>query len=225
MKDIPVSVILEQSQRYTNSQLKYLYDENITLTPMAKHSIKKLYTKAESLGDETVMDILVNKYDMLAIFDDDVSGLPQVTKESTDKAFKDIYELIKKINPYDDEVSIAKRDNSIKKYNKKGYRNRRYGGNVFRDCFKEIDGKMTFCIRKYLYKTSTENVRNIAKLLDIDKGKLTILFPELIELILEEKLLNRTLLRYLRLVPDPCPIPLEDIVDMEQGKTQMVKRW
>ena len=107
--DIPISVVLEQSQRYTKNQLRYLYEDVDTSKPAIRHGIKLLYEKAENFNDEFTITLLTNKYDMFTLFESDLSGLPQVTKEQTDKAFEDIYEMIKTVNPYDDDYIIRKR--------------------------------------------------------------------------------------------------------------------
>ena len=221
--DIPISVVLEQSQRYTKNQLRYLYEDVDTSKPATRRGIKALYEKAERFNDEFTTTLLVNKYDMLAMFESDLSGLPQVTKEQTDKAFEDIYEMIKKINPYDDDYIITARDNYLTKIANSGVRKRRYGSTSFRTCFKETDKGVFFSIKSYLYKTRTETVRMLARALECPKDIQSKIFPELIEWCLKQPFVEQELLSILRLSPDVPPIPLEDIVDMENGKIKMVK--
>ena len=222
--DIPLSVVLEQSQRYTKNQLRYLYEDVDTSKPTIRHSIKLLYDKAESLNDEFTMTLLCNKYDMFSIFENDLSGLPQVTKQQTDKAFKDIYNMIKNINPYDDDYIIRKRDAEIAKHYENNKRKKRlYGSHSFRTCFKETDKGVFFSMKSYLYKTRTENVRMLARALNCPKDIQASIFPELIDWCLKQPFVEQEILALLRLCPDRPSIPLEDIVDMEKGKIKMVK--
>ena len=222
--DIPISVVLEQSQRYTKNQLRYLYEDVDTSKPAIRRGIKTLYEKAERFNDEFTTTLLVNKYDMLAMFESDLSGLPQVTKEQTDKAFEDIYEMIKKINPYDDDYLIKKREAAIARtYEDNTRKKRRYGSTSFRTCFKETDKGVFFSIKSYLYKTRTETVRMLARALECPKDVQSKIFPELIEWCLKQPFIEQEILSILRLSPDVPPIPLEDIVDMEKGKIKMVK--
>lgn len=223
-ENIPISVVLEQSQRYTRNQLRYLYEEVDFSNSSIRHGIKLLYDRAEKLNDEFTMTQLSNKYDMFALFERDISGLPQVTKEDTDKAFSEIYQMIKKINPYDDEYLIGRRRYELNRAtkDKKGTK-RLYGSKRLRSCFKETKDGVYFSIRTYLYKTRTETVRMVAKALDCPKEVHARTFPELIEWCLKQPLLEEEILAILRLYPDSIPIPLEDIVDMEKGKIKMVR--
>lgn len=222
--DIPISVVLEQSQRYTKNQLRYLYEDVDISKPSIRHGIKLLYEKAENFKDEFTTTLLANKYDMFALFESDLSGLPQVTKEQTDKAFEDIYEMIKTVNPYDDDYIIRKREATIaRNYEDKKRRKRLYGSHSFRTCFKETDKGVFFSIKSYLYKTRTETVRMLARALECPKDIQSKIFPELIEWCLKQPFIEQEILSILRLSPDVPPIPLEDIVDMENGKIKMVK--
>ena len=220
--EIPMSVVLEQSQRYTASQMKILYSEQTRTDRMFKDSVRKLYEKADKCGDDVAINILCSKYDMIAVFEKDLSGLPQVTAEQTDKSFKEIYEMIKSINPYSDDVVIRKRRVALKKNYGKD-RKRRYGSNVFCTCFKETDHGVYFSLRSYLYKTSTTNIKMIAKALDRPKEVLTYIVPDLINWCLKQPLVKEEVISFLRLYPDGRPIPLEDIVDMENGKIKVIK--
>lgn len=164
-KDVPASVVIEQSQRYTNQQMRLIYEDDIVLDMYTKRSIKLLYEKAESLNDETTTSLLAQKYDMMAIFERDISGLPQVSNEQVDVAFEDIYEFIKDINPYSDSFIINRRNADITKLNKNP-RNRTYGSHVFKTCFKKTKDGVFFSMKSYLYKTSTETVRCLARMLN-----------------------------------------------------------
>ena len=220
--NIPASVILEQSQNYTQRQMRFLYEDNIDLQPSVRVAIKNLYAKAEKLEDNFTMSILESKYDLISIFERDISGLTQVSKESTEMAFKEIFQFIKKINPYDDETIINRRAYHITKCTKKP-RNRVYGSISFRTCFKKTEDGVIFSIKSYLYKANHETLDMLLTSLICPKDVLTKVFPEKIEWCLQQKRLEKELLMVLRMFPGPFPIPLEDIVDMENGKIKMVK--
>ena len=218
--EIPPSIILEQTQKYTPRQMRYLYEKVDANHGSTRKAIKDLFDKAEKLQDELVLTILTEKYDMLSIFERDLSGLPQVTKESTDKNFKDIYKLIKTINPYDDQVIINQRSHFIEKCNKKP-RKRRYGSNKFCCCFKETKDGIVFSIKSYLYRTTSDVIKILAESLICEKSLLSKTFPEIVDWILHQKRLEKELLCLLRRYPDNFPIPLVDIVDMEKGVIKM----
>lgn len=220
-KDIPIAKVLEQSQRYTNRQMKYLY-EDVKMNPMVARGIKNLYEKAERLHDDLVMEIIENKYDMFALYDKDLSGLPEVNEETTRKHFDEIYEMIKKINPYDDQVIILQRENSIKR-SRGGIRNRRHGSNAFMCCFKKVRGQWYFGIKSYLFKTSTDVVRKLAEVLNCEPSLKTKVVPEIIDWCVRQNGVEKELLKILRTFPDDYPIPLEDIVDMENGEIRMYR--
>ena len=63
----------------------------------------------------------------------------------------------------------------------------------------------------------------LARALECSKDVQSKIFTELIEWCLKQPFIEQEILSILRLSPDVPPIPLEDIVDMENGKIKMVK--
>lgn len=223
INEIPLAIVLEHSQKYTPAQMQILYGDVSRDDGRYKLQIKNLYEKADKLNDNAAMEILSSRYDMTAIFENDISGLPQVTKEQTDKAFDEIYNEIKKINPYVDQYQINKRDMRIRKLYSDNKRRRMHGSTTFQSCFKIVDNKVYFSLRSYLYKTSTENVKMIARAMECPKEVLTYIVPDLIDWCLKQPFIKEEVISFLRLFPDNKPIPLEDIVDMENGKIIIIK--
>lgn len=221
--DIPISVILEQTSRYTPSQMKLLYEDNIDLNKYNANQIKILYRKAEGLHDETTLKIITDKYDMFSIFEDDLSGLPNVSVDDTEKSFEEIYEFIKSINPKCDMKLINKRNKRIEKITKKKREHRRYGSSIFRTCYKTNGNKVIFSMKSYLYKTTPANVYKIADMLECPTKVKASIFPEIVDWILIQKDVKETIVIFLRKMPDRCPIPLEDVVDMENGKITLTE--
>lgn len=80
--DAPMSVMLEQSTRYTTRQLILLHGD-ITMLETEPRDIEiiKLYDKAFRLNDVNALTCIVNKYPINMILQGKNNGLPESTEE------------------------------------------------------------------------------------------------------------------------------------------------
>ena len=80
---------------------------------------------------------------------------------------------------------------------------------------------MIFHIRTYLYRCDGETVRKIATLLDCPSDIKYGLIPTLIDWILKQPKVKSVTLAVLKTIPDKKPMPLEDVIEIEQGIVEM----
>lgn len=214
---IPISTMLEMTQRYRPKELEIIYDPDFDGEEY-KNRVVQLYKKADRLNDWVVLNILVEKYDMASIMSFDYSGLPESTLEEANQSFEEIYEFIKKIVPTY-EVSKMKHRNYARKNMGQV---RQVGGRHMRTCFTtDKDGNPIFHIRKYLFITNSDNVRKIATKLDCPKDIWCGLITDLIEWCCKQEKIKEATLELLMTFPDTESMPIEDVSDMLVGLTQI----
>ena len=98
--ETPISVIPEQSTKYTPRQLILLHGDVETLKHQpTDYEITNLYDKAYRLNDVNALTCIVNRFPINLILQGKNNNLSESTKEETKRSFDEIYDLIKTINP------------------------------------------------------------------------------------------------------------------------------
>lgn len=218
MKEIPVGKLLELSETYTTKQLKLLFDDSINGDDK-KHEILTLYNKACDLNDRYVIDILLNKYNMMDIMRFDNLDLPESTQEEANESFKELYAFIKSIVP---SFKIKQMKSTMVQRKDRGF-NRVYGGQKFHYCYTfKSNGQAIFHIRNYLYRTKSDNVRKVAEMLDCPNDIKSGLIIDLIEWILKQPLAKTKVMDLINTYPDYPSLPPQDVVEMELGIIEVV---
>ena len=100
------SKLTELSKRYSVKQIAAIYDPDFDVKDT--HTISSTYKKADKLNDHEVINLLHQKYDMMAILDFDSSGLPESTMEEANRSFEEIYKFVNEV------VHEAHLDRSLK---------------------------------------------------------------------------------------------------------------
>ena len=97
---------------------------------------------------------------MMAILDFDSSGLPESTMEEANRSFEEIYKFVNEVVPKAQLTNSKARWSNRKTFNSE----RMYGGKSLRGCFEiKKNGSVIFHVRKYLFRTSNDNARMVAK--------------------------------------------------------------
>lgn len=212
---ITVDRLLLLTNNYTITQINALYGETVK----GRHSfIRGIFDKAMQINDSETVNILYENYDMKKILSFDIKDISNATNEETEIMFNDISNFIKNVDPNFDIRHMNKRQQLREERG-----NKRLNGSIsFQDCFTvNKNGEMEFNVRKYLFKTKSANVRMIAENLGCPKEKLSDCYVELIPWILKQPECNAEVIKLLRTFPDERPIPLEDILDIENGNILM----
>lgn len=208
--------IFEQLDVYTPTQLRILYCDGYDVDAHIT-SARSLYIKAMERKDYDTILLLHSKYDLTNVLRIDMTEeLPD--KDYTKETFDSIYASIKEIDSNYDKRQILQR----KRERARNGSSRRYGGKHFRGCFSVTEDEIIFDTRKYLFETTSDNVKTLALALGLPKERLPDLYLEIIPWILEQHDYKLELLKILRNTKEGLPIPLEDIVDMEEGKILML---
>ena len=170
------SKLTELSKRYSVKQIAAIYDPDFDVKDA--HTISSTYKKADKLNDYEVINLLHQKYDMMAILDFDSSGLPESTMEEANRSFEEIYKFVNEVVPE------AHLDRSLKRWHDRKINNcdRMYGGKSLRGCFEiKKNGSVIFHVRKYLFRTSNDNARMVAKNLGYSEENIYDPVPVLID--------------------------------------------
>lgn len=210
------SKLTELSKRYSVKQIAAIYDPDFDVKDT--HTISSTYKKADKLNDYEVINLLHQKYDMMAILDFDSSGLPESTMKEANRSFEEIYKFVNEVVPE------AHLDRSLKRWHDRKINNceRMYGGKSLRGCFEiKKNGSVVFHVRKYLFRTSNDNARMVAKNLGYPEENIYDPVPVLIDWTCKQPGMKNEIIKLLLTMPDKLPIPIEDISDMMCGKIQM----
>lgn len=215
MKDIPVTKVIELSKNYTSRQIELILKDEVC-NGVPPNEVITIYERATKLEDEFVLNLICTNYN-LALFYQNAFGLPESTLEEANAAFDEIYEFIHKIAKPQD-IEKMKRRYRVRKNNNC---TRKYGGKTYAKCFTKSSNKVIFHIRTYLYRCDGETVRKIATLLDCPSDIKHGLIPTLIDWILKQPKVKSVTLAVLKTIPDKKPMPLEDVIEIEQGIIEM----
>ena len=154
----------------------------------------------------------------MTTFDFDSSGLPESTMEEANRSFEEIYKFVNEVVPE------AHLDRSLKRWHDRKINNcdRMYGGKSLRGCFEiKKNGSVIFHVRKYLFRTSNDNARMIAKNLGYPEENIYDPVPVLIDWTCKQPGMKNEVINLLLTMPDKLPIPVKDISDMMCSKIQM----
>jgi hypothetical protein len=225
--DTPMDILLDQMELYTVKQMRILHgDREKDELKVSIQELTKLYDRALRNRDVNALTLLKDKYNLDDVFKSLNDGLPEITQEEEDAIFGKIFTIIHTVNPKDDRDKIlAERQ---KRYKTDGtWRQRRYGSKKYRTCFSiEPDGTVLFHMGMYLNCLGRQDLLKIW-MTGHPKGpkqKLDLIHigvVGLINAIKEDDATPAILIKFIR--ERSCdPMPMEDIVDMEDGKIKLV---
>lgn len=206
--ETPIATLLEQVQHFSNYQMDIIHSES---DDFPDEDIIFVYEKALRLNDENALYCMLNKYDISYLYDGDDNL--KIDPEKIDECFKDIFNMIKKVNPNMDYEKI--RESQQKAEEKSIKFQRTYGGKFHQDCF-IVDKEIEFDAKKFLEKLTTAqliwllretNNLTYSKRREINKYK--------IRYILASDNLKDALVKFMKEETYKHPMPYKDICDIE----------